>query len=240
MPQRYAAGHRVGAGGHANHAFFRAGRSRQSGRGARSRSICSSVRATCRPRPVVLLNNTMDDFSVKPGRTQRVRLGWAMRRTPLHPTSAVCPAWPRVSWRRRRALMIIGTPGGAATSSAWWLQGDARLFGMAYERRRHRQRPATITINICPTSSTTKKGAPVRRPRDRKSCRPWATKLEGRQPAVGANMEVITWDYATGKVEAASDPRGEGEGTGVLVAVCGLFRECRRCKARRIAGDFQR
>jgi gamma-glutamyltranspeptidase/glutathione hydrolase len=26
------------------------------------------------------------------------------------------------------------------------------------------------------------------------------------------NMEVITWDYASGKVEAASDPRGEGEG----------------------------
>jgi gamma-glutamyltranspeptidase/glutathione hydrolase len=26
------------------------------------------------------------------------------------------------------------------------------------------------------------------------------------------NMEVITWDYASGRVEAASDPRGEGEG----------------------------
>ena len=26
------------------------------------------------------------------------------------------------------------------------------------------------------------------------------------------NMEVITWDYASGKVDAASDPRGEGEG----------------------------
>jgi gamma-glutamyltranspeptidase/glutathione hydrolase len=26
------------------------------------------------------------------------------------------------------------------------------------------------------------------------------------------NMQVITWDFATGKVEAASDPRGEGEG----------------------------
>jgi gamma-glutamyltranspeptidase / glutathione hydrolase len=26
------------------------------------------------------------------------------------------------------------------------------------------------------------------------------------------NMEVITWDFASGKVEAASDPRGEGEG----------------------------
>jgi gamma-glutamyltranspeptidase/glutathione hydrolase len=26
------------------------------------------------------------------------------------------------------------------------------------------------------------------------------------------NMEVITWDFASGKVDAASDPRGEGEG----------------------------
>jgi gamma-glutamyltranspeptidase/glutathione hydrolase len=26
------------------------------------------------------------------------------------------------------------------------------------------------------------------------------------------NMEVITWDYASGKVQAASDPRGDGEG----------------------------
>jgi gamma-glutamyltranspeptidase/glutathione hydrolase len=26
------------------------------------------------------------------------------------------------------------------------------------------------------------------------------------------NMEVITWDFASGKVEAASDPRGAGAG----------------------------
>jgi len=26
------------------------------------------------------------------------------------------------------------------------------------------------------------------------------------------NMEVITWDFASGAVAAASDPRGEGEG----------------------------
>jgi len=26
------------------------------------------------------------------------------------------------------------------------------------------------------------------------------------------NMEVITWDYASGEVQAASDPRGDGEG----------------------------
>jgi gamma-glutamyltranspeptidase/glutathione hydrolase len=26
------------------------------------------------------------------------------------------------------------------------------------------------------------------------------------------NMQVITWDYAGGTVQAAADPRGEGEG----------------------------
>ena len=26
------------------------------------------------------------------------------------------------------------------------------------------------------------------------------------------NTQVVTWDYKTGKVEAASDPRGVGEG----------------------------
>ena len=33
--------------------------------------------------------------------------------------------------------------------------------------------------------------------------------LSGRR---WGNMQVITWDFATGKVEAASDPRGEGAG----------------------------
>jgi gamma-glutamyltranspeptidase / glutathione hydrolase len=36
-------------------------------------------------------------------------------------------------------------------------------------------------------------------------------KLE--QAGIGwGNMQVITWDYATGNVAAASDPRGVGEG----------------------------
>jgi gamma-glutamyltranspeptidase/glutathione hydrolase len=34
-------------------------------------------------------------------------------------------------------------------------------------------------------------------------------KLSGRQ---WGNMQVITWDFASGKVQAASDPRGEGAG----------------------------
>jgi gamma-glutamyltranspeptidase len=33
--------------------------------------------------------------------------------------------------------------------------------------------------------------------------------VSGRQ---WGNMQVITWDFGGGKVEAASDPRGEGVG----------------------------
>ena len=33
---------------------------------------------------------------------------------------------------------------------------------------------------------------------------------ESRRPF--GNMNVVTWDFASGKVEAATDPRGEGEG----------------------------
>ena len=36
-------------------------------------------------------------------------------------------------------------------------------------------------------------------------------KLEQGRPRWG-NMQVITWDFASGKVAAASDPRGEGVG----------------------------
>ena len=28
------------------------------------------------------------------------------------------------------------------------------------------------------------------------------------------NMQVVTWDFATGEVEAASDPRGQGDAKG--------------------------
>jgi gamma-glutamyltranspeptidase/glutathione hydrolase len=31
-------------------------------------------------------------------------------------------------------------------------------------------------------------------------------------PQRWGNMQVVTWDFASGKVEAASDPRGEGVG----------------------------
>ena len=31
-------------------------------------------------------------------------------------------------------------------------------------------------------------------------------------PRIFGNMNGVTWDYETGKVEAVTDPRGQGEG----------------------------
>jgi gamma-glutamyltranspeptidase/glutathione hydrolase len=33
-----------------------------------------------------------------------------------------------------------------------------------------------------------------------------------RQGRQWGNLQVVTWDYASGEVQAASDPRGEGKG----------------------------
>ncbi len=45
-----------------------------------------------------------------------------------------------------------------------------------------------------------RKAARSARPRAREGTRKWG------------NIQVVTWDYKTGKVEAASDPRGAGVG----------------------------
>ena len=65
------------------------------------------------------------------------------------------------------------------------------------------------TISTCPTSSSTKKGALAEN--EVTQLEGMGHKLELGSRAWG-NMQVITWDYASGKVQAAADPRGEGEG----------------------------
>jgi len=54
------------------------------------------------PKTGVVLNDTMDDFSIN--RERRIRSDWwATPPTPSRPTSAASPVWRRVSSRRRRA-----------------------------------------------------------------------------------------------------------------------------------------
>jgi gamma-glutamyltranspeptidase/glutathione hydrolase len=153
----------------------------------------------------VLLNNTMDDFSVKPGTPNVFGLvgnaenAIAANKRPL---SSMTPSFVETP----KGLMIIGTPGGSYIISMVILGTLDYLDGMSAAdivkdpRYHHQYLPDVVEYE---------KGAFSENETARLEA--MGHKLEQGTRRWG-NMEVITWDFATGKVAAASDPRGEGEG----------------------------
>lgn len=157
------------------------------------------------PKTGVLLNDEMDDFSIKPGTPNAFGLvgnaenAIAPNKRPL---SSMTPSFIETP----RGLMIIGTPGGSYIISMVilgtldYLEGMSAQAIVAEPRYHHQYLPDVVEYE---------KGAFT----DGEIARLQAMghKLEEGSRRWG-NMEVITWEFATGKVEAASDPRGVGEG----------------------------
>jgi gamma-glutamyltranspeptidase / glutathione hydrolase len=157
------------------------------------------------PKTGVLLNDTMDDFSIKPGTPNAFGLvgnaenAIAGNKRPL---SSMAPTFVETP----KGLMVIGSPGGSYIISMVILGTLDYLDGMGAQgivtdpRYHHQYLPDVVEYE---------KGALT----DDEITRLQAMghKLEQGNRRWG-NMEVITWEFATGKVEAASDPRGEGEG----------------------------
>jgi gamma-glutamyltranspeptidase/glutathione hydrolase len=157
------------------------------------------------PKTGVLLNDTMDDFSIKPGTPNTFGLvgnaenAIAANKRPL---SSMTPSFIETP----KGLMVIGSPGGSYIISMVILGTLDYLNGMnaqqivADPRYHHQYLPDVIEYE---------KGALT----DEEIARLQAM---GHQLEQGnrrwGNMEVITWDFASGNVAAASDPRGEGEG----------------------------
>jgi gamma-glutamyltranspeptidase / glutathione hydrolase len=157
------------------------------------------------PKTGVLLNDTMDDFSIKPGTPNAFGLignaenAIAANKRPL---SSMTPSFIETP----KGLMIIGSPGGSYIISMVILGTLDYLDGMSAAdivkdpRYHHQYLPDVIeyepgALNDSEISRLSAMGH----------------KLEQGSRRWG-NMEVITWDFASGKVEAASDPRGEGAG----------------------------
>ena len=157
------------------------------------------------PKTGVLLNDTMDDFSIKPGTPNTFGLvgnaenAIAPNKRPL---SSMAPSFVETP----RGLMIIGSPGGSYIISMVilgtldYLKGMSAAEIVADPRYHHQYLPDVVEYE---------KGALT----DEEITR---LKAMGHQLEQGSrrwgNMDVITWDFATGNVAAASDPRGEGEG----------------------------
>jgi len=157
------------------------------------------------PGTGVILNNEMDDFSVKPGVPDGFKLvgsdanGIAPGKRMV---SSMSPGWAE----SEKGLLILGTPGGSRIISMVllgvlaWADGLDAEGVAALPRYHHQYMPDTVTYEDNAFSAEELSGLRALGP---------ALSLSGRRYG---NMEVITWDYSSGQVEAASDPRGDGEG----------------------------
>ena len=157
------------------------------------------------PKTGVLLNNTMDDFSTKPGRPNEFGLVGATANA-IAPNKRSLSSMSPTFVETPKGLMIIGSPGGSYIISMVLLGALNYLDGMnaagvvKYPHYHHQYLPDVVDYEqgaLAPDEIQKLQGMGH------------TLKLGNRQ---WGNTQVITWDFASGKVEAASDPRGEGEG----------------------------
>ncbi len=157
------------------------------------------------PKTGVLLNNTMDDFSTKPGRPNEFGLVGATANA-IAPNKRALSSMSPTFVETSKGLMIEGSPGGSFIISMVLLGTLNYLDGMSaadivkYPRYHHQYLPDVVDYEA---------GALTDAEINELSAMGHTLQLSGRR---WGNMQVITWDFASGKVEAASDPRGEGVG----------------------------
>jgi len=153
----------------------------------------------------VLLNNEMDDFSTKPGTPNAFGL-IGNSANAIAPNKRSLSSMSPTFVETPKGMMIIGSPGGSTIISQVLLGVLNYADGMnaadivKYPHYHHQYLPDEVTYE---------QGALSDAEITELQAKGHKLKLSGRQ---WGNMQVITWDFATGKVEAASDPRGEGEG----------------------------
>jgi gamma-glutamyltranspeptidase/glutathione hydrolase len=153
----------------------------------------------------VLLNNEMDDFSTKPGRPNVFGLIGNTANS-IAPNKRSLSSMSPTFVETPKGLMVIGSPGGSTIISQVllgtlnYLDGVNAADIVTYPHYHHQYLPDEIGYE---------QGALTDDEIAKLQSMGHKLRLSNRQ---WGNMQVITWDFASGKVEAASDPRGEGEG----------------------------
>jgi gamma-glutamyltranspeptidase/glutathione hydrolase len=154
------------------------------------------------PGTGMILNNEMDDFAIAPGVPNGFQLiGSAANAVApgKRPLSSMAPTF----LESERGVAILGTPGGSRIitmvllSSLAWMEGATADEMVSRKRFHHQYFPDRVTAETGALSEAEQ------------------TELAARghelqvSPRGFGNMNVVTWDYATGEVAAATDPRGE-------------------------------
>ena len=153
----------------------------------------------------VLLNNEMDDFSIKPGVPNGFQLIGADANA-IAPRKRMLSSMTPTFIERPDGVMIVGTPGGSyimgmvLLASLDWLDGKSADDIVRGPRYHHQYLPDVVVfepgaLNQDEQSKLQAMGHPLK-----------------QLSNTYGNMQVVTWDYKSGVVNAASDPRGAGRG----------------------------
>jgi gamma-glutamyltranspeptidase/glutathione hydrolase len=157
------------------------------------------------PGTGILLNNQMDDFSVKAGVPNGFQLigaeanAIAPGKRPLSSSTPTFVEGPK-------GLMIIGSPGGSRIpgmvilGTLGFLEGKNAQEIVSAPRFHHQFSPDILEFEPGSLGAEERAQLEARGHVLKEGSRKWG------------NTQVVTWDYKSGKVEAASDPRGVGEG----------------------------
>jgi gamma-glutamyltranspeptidase/glutathione hydrolase len=157
------------------------------------------------PATGILLNNEMDDFAIKPGEPNIYKLVGAEANSIApgkRPLSSVTPTF----LESEKGIAILGSPGGSFIPSMVllgtlnWINGADAVGIVTAPRIHHQYQPDMVFAE--PKGLTDE---------ERQTLEQRGHKFRDWPPTIG-NMQVITWDYATQSVVAASDPRGVGQG----------------------------
>ncbi len=156
------------------------------------------------PGTGVFLNDTMDDFSVAMGTPNAFALvGGSANAIAPHKRalSSMTPTFVETE----QGLLIIGTPGGSTIISMvtqgvlGWLNGQSADQVVSARRIHHQYLPDRLNYEPGALSAEEIQGLKALG----YDLAEWSTR---------GNMQVITWDYGSGLVQAGADPRGFGVG----------------------------
>jgi gamma-glutamyltranspeptidase / glutathione hydrolase len=152
-----------------------------------------------------LLNDTMDDFAVAAGAPNAFELVGADANA-IAPGKRSLSSMTPTFVESDKGLLIIGSPGGSTIISNVlagilnWLDGQSAAQIVAAPRIHHQYLPDAVIYEPGALSADERAALEQRGHKLKAGRGPWG------------NTQVVTWDYASGRVEAASDPRGFGAG----------------------------
>jgi gamma-glutamyltranspeptidase/glutathione hydrolase len=158
------------------------------------------------PGTGVLLNNEMDDFAIKPGVENLYQLVGAAANS-VAPGKRMLSSMTPTFVESDRGVLILGTPGGSRIISMVllgileWLDGADVDAIAALPRFHHQYLPDKIFHEEKAFDAD-----------ERRALEAKGHTLQQSSRLYG-NMQAVSWEFESGEVKGASDPRNEGGAT---------------------------